>query len=143
MLVSARDDKAGHVCQAYFRFSVLILNTQCGSQKLLTSFCFGLTLGQHPRGPYPSALMENLKLLFQLYFRPASAIGEIIDKGSWLFASVVFLIVSFAFQYAVNSNILDNYAVSRFDAYRTQSNFEERPDFNGRLTPAQLEEAEY
>lgn len=87
--------------------------------------------------------MENIKLLFQLYFRPATAISEIIDKGSWAFAAGLMLIVSFAFQYAVNSRIADTYAVSKPDYYLTNSNFNGENSIDGQLTPAQREEAVY
>ncbi len=86
--------------------------------------------------------MENIKLLFQLYFRPATTTGEIIDKGSWAFAAVLMLIVSFGFQYAVNSRIANNYAVSKSN-YLTNSNFNNERSIDVKLTPAQLEEAEY
>ncbi len=87
--------------------------------------------------------MENIKLLFQLYFRPATAMSEIIDKGSWAFAAVLVLIVSFGFQYAVNSRIANIYAVSKLDYYLTDSSFKGENSMDGQLTPAQLEEAEY
>lgn len=87
--------------------------------------------------------MENIKLLFQLYFRPATAMSEIIDKGSWTFAAVLVLIVSFGFQYAVNERITNTYAVSKSDYYLTNSRFKDENSINGQLTPAQLEEAEY
>jgi len=61
--------------------------------------------------------MENFKLLFQLYFRPALAFSEIMDKGSWLFAAIAVLVVSFAFQYGVNSKIFREYQVSQPSYY--------------------------
>ncbi|NNF00931.1 MAG: tetratricopeptide repeat protein [Pyrinomonadaceae bacterium] len=62
--------------------------------------------------------MENLKLLFQIYFRPASAFSEIMDQGSWLFAAIAVLLVSFAFQYSVNSSIMKSYEVSQPTYYQ-------------------------
>ncbi len=55
--------------------------------------------------------MENLKLLFQIYFRPASSFSEILDKGSWLFAAVAVLVVSAAFFLTVNSRLETAYHV--------------------------------
>ena len=55
--------------------------------------------------------MDTLKLLFQLYFRPASAMSEIIDKGSWLFAAVLVLIVSVAFFWTVNLKLQASYRI--------------------------------
>lgn len=68
--------------------------------------------------------------------------SELIDRGSWLWAAVLMLIVSFAFQYAINSPIAETYAVSKTDRYLADSNFDGVSD-GGRLTPAQIEEAEY
>ena len=87
--------------------------------------------------------MENTKFLFQLYFRPAAAMSEIIDKGSWVSAAVLMLFVSFAFQYAVNSRIAQTFSVSKSDYYLTNSSFDGADSINGKMTPAQREEAEY
>jgi hypothetical protein len=67
--------------------------------------------------------MENLKLLLNIYFRPAFAFSEIMDKGSWVFAAVAVLVVSFAFQYGVHSKILETYAVTELDYYAGTLNF--------------------
>jgi tetratricopeptide (TPR) repeat protein len=67
--------------------------------------------------------MENIKLLFQLYFRPASAIGEIIDRGSWIFAAVLVLLVSAAFFFTVNSKLEAAYHVPNFYEFY-QPNYE-------------------
>jgi tetratricopeptide (TPR) repeat protein len=69
-------------------------------------------------------IMENIKLLFQLYLRPASAIGEIIDKGSWLFAAVAVLLVSVAFYATINAKLQTAYAIPNFYEFY-------QPDFYG------------
>lgn len=66
--------------------------------------------------------MENLKLLFQLYFRPAAAMSEIIDKGSWLFAAVAVLLVSVAFYATINAKLQTAYALPNFYEFN-QSDF--------------------
>ena len=58
--------------------------------------------------------MENVRLLFQLYFRPASAMSEIIDKGSWLAAAALVFVVSVAFYTTVNSKLHAAYRVPSF-----------------------------
>jgi Tfp pilus assembly protein PilF len=55
--------------------------------------------------------METLKLLFQLYFRPAFAMSEIIDKGSWLFAAVLVLLISAAFFWTINTKLQTVYRI--------------------------------
>lgn len=59
--------------------------------------------------------METLKLLFQLYFRPVSATSELMDRGNWLVAAILVLVVSVGFYLTVNSNLQEGYAVPRFD----------------------------
>lgn len=87
--------------------------------------------------------MDNLKLIFQLYFRPAYAMSDILDNGSWLFAAGAMLLVSFAFQYTVTSRVAQDYAVTKFDEYIQSSNFTPETSNDGRLSDAQLAEAEY
>ncbi len=82
--------------------------------------------------------MENLKLLFKLYLRPVSAMSEIMDKGSWAWAAILFLIVSAIFYFTVNPKIVQSYAVSQFDYYASFS-----MSGNSRLSPYELEEAEH
>ncbi len=58
--------------------------------------------------------METVKLLFQLYYRPASAMSEILDKGSWLTAAGIVLIVSAAFFFSVNAKLQAAYHIPEF-----------------------------
>src|SRR6185295_3686313 len=55
--------------------------------------------------------METIKLLFQLYFRPAFAMSEIIDKGSWLLAAGLVLLVSIVFFWTVNTKLQAAYRI--------------------------------
>ena len=67
--------------------------------------------------------MENIKLLFQMYFRPAFAMSEILDKGSWLFAAVLVLFVSIAFFWTVNAKLQAAYSIPAFYEFYN-------PDYN-------------
>lgn len=87
--------------------------------------------------------MENLKLLFALFYRPASAMSDIIDKGNWVFAAVGVLLVSFAFQFAVNPRILQTYAASTYDYYMSDSNFGENSRYSQELTRMKVAETDY
>lgn len=49
-----------------------------------------------------------------MYLRPASAMSGILDKGSWIFAAIALLLVSFAFYTTVNSNLQRTYAIPQF-----------------------------
>ncbi|MEO8572702.1 MAG: tetratricopeptide repeat protein [Pyrinomonadaceae bacterium] len=61
--------------------------------------------------------MENVKLLFQLYLRPAAAMSEIMDKGSWLFAGMLVLLISIVFFATVNSKLHDLYRIPALSEY--------------------------
>lgn len=49
-----------------------------------------------PPNCYAANLAEHFKLLLGLYYRPAAAVGGILDRGSLLFACVSVLVVSLA-----------------------------------------------
>lgn len=61
--------------------------------------------------------MENIKLLFLLYIRPAFAMSEILDKGSWLFSVVLVLFISIAFYWTVNARLQSAYSIPAFYEY--------------------------
>lgn len=58
--------------------------------------------------------MENLKLLFLTYVRPASAMSDLIDRGSWVFAAAAVLIVSIGFFATVNTPLDAAYRIPSF-----------------------------
>ncbi|HEX8247112.1 MAG TPA: tetratricopeptide repeat protein [Pyrinomonadaceae bacterium] len=55
--------------------------------------------------------MENVKLLVALFYRPLSAMSDIIDNGSWFFAAVLVFLVSVAFFSTVNSRLETAYHI--------------------------------
>ena len=65
-----------------------------------------------------------------------------MDKGSWLFAAIAVLVVSFALQFAVNSKIIDTYAVSPLDFYLSNST-SETEWINEGQTEMRLTETQY
>ncbi|HEX8194763.1 MAG TPA: tetratricopeptide repeat protein [Pyrinomonadaceae bacterium] len=68
-------------------------------------------------------IWENLKSFFRLYVKPSRAFGSLMDNGSWIFAAVALLIVSFAFQTGVNNRLNEIYGAPPFDfeTYRPQN----------------------
>lgn len=80
--------------------------------------------------------MENIKLLFQVYFRPASAMSEIIDKGSWLFAAGAVFIVSAAFFFTINSKLEAAYRIPNFYEFY-------QPNYDAMDEDSPAAEAEY
>jgi tetratricopeptide (TPR) repeat protein len=61
--------------------------------------------------------MHSLKLLFMLFYRPASAMSKTIDRGSWFFAAALVLLVSAAFFYTVNTRLETAYAPPHIDNF--------------------------
>ncbi len=59
--------------------------------------------------------MENLKFLFQLYYKPTAAMSEIMDGGSWILGAVGVLVLSLGLSYSINTKIVETYAVSQVD----------------------------
>lgn len=89
--------------------------------------------------------MENFKLFLEIYYRPASAMSDIIDRGSWVFAALQVLLVSAGFFLAVNSKLDAAYRIPVVSEYYG-SGFYELSDeqFDAALTAAQgrLEQAD-
>jgi tetratricopeptide (TPR) repeat protein len=56
----------------------------------------GIATDDAPDTCYPPDLIGHIKLLLKLWARPAAAMGEILDRGSLLFASIALLAVGFA-----------------------------------------------
>src|SRR5262245_45737191 len=54
-------------------------------------------------------LAENIKLFFKLYYRPASAMGDVIDKGSWLFGAALVTATAFLLAFTVTNRIYETY----------------------------------
>lgn len=54
-------------------------------------------------------LPENTRLLLRLYYRPHSAMSEIIDRGSWLYGAVAVIAISVLLQYSVTSRLYNAY----------------------------------
>ena len=80
--------------------------------------------------------MENVKLLVALFYRPLSAMSDIIDNGSWFFAAVTVFLVSAAFFLSVNSRLETAYHVPNFYEF-----YQPNPALTDEDSPAA--EAEY
>src|SRR5215213_3031422 len=61
--------------------------------------------------------MENVKLLFALFYRPLSAMSDIIDNGNWFFAAVLVFLVSVAFFASVNSKLETVYHIPTLNEF--------------------------
>jgi tetratricopeptide (TPR) repeat protein len=61
--------------------------------------------------------MENLRLLFQIYVRPAFAMSEIMDRGSWLFVAAAVFIVSMLFFVTINAKLNKAYRIPALSEY--------------------------
>jgi len=54
-------------------------------------------------------LAENIKLLFKLYYRPVSAMSDIIDRGDWLFGAALVTATAFLLAITVTNRIYETY----------------------------------
>src|SRR5215470_14267191 len=54
-------------------------------------------------------LGENIKLLFKLYYRPVSAMSDIIDRGDWLFGAALVTLTAFLLAFTVTNRIYEAY----------------------------------
>ena len=61
--------------------------------------------------------MENLKLLLQLFYRPVSAMSDLMDNGSWFAAAVLLFAVSAGFYLTVNAKLQESYRVPAFTEF--------------------------
>jgi hypothetical protein len=61
--------------------------------------------------------MENLRLLFRLYVRPADTMSDIMDNGSWMFAALAVLVISLVFFGTVNTKLHDAYRIPSLSEY--------------------------
>jgi tetratricopeptide (TPR) repeat protein len=61
--------------------------------------------------------MENLKLLFQLYVRPAGAMSDLMDRGSWAAAALIVLVIAIVFFATVNAKLHTAYNIPSIDDY--------------------------
>ncbi len=61
--------------------------------------------------------MENLKLILKLFYKPASAMSDTMDNGSWLFAAIAVLIVSMAFFATIDAKLEAVYRIPNFNEF--------------------------
>ncbi|MGH9766574.1 MAG: tetratricopeptide repeat protein [Blastocatellia bacterium] len=54
-------------------------------------------------------LGENIKLLFKLWYRPVSAMSDIIDRGDWFFGAALVTATAFLLAFTVTNRIHETY----------------------------------
>lgn len=69
--------------------------------------------------------METLKLLFQIYLKPAFAFSEIMDRGSWPVAAGITLVVGILFFFTVNAKLNTAYQLPVLSDYYNEVFFSE------------------
>ena len=79
--------------------------------------------------------MENLRLLFLIYLRPAFAMSEIMDRANGLFAAGFVLVVAILFFATVNVRLNEAYSVPSFNDFLQQNYRDAAFDEDGGPSP--------
>ncbi|HYE71720.1 MAG TPA: tetratricopeptide repeat protein, partial [Blastocatellia bacterium] len=66
-------------------------------------------------------MLQNLKLFFELYYRPLHALSGILDKGSLLFGAIAATFVAILFQFNIATVIYHSYEVVPVGPHRILS----------------------
>jgi hypothetical protein len=84
--------------------------------------------------------MENFKLFLQIYYQPAAAMSNIIDRGSWVFAAIQVLLISAGFFLTINAKLDEAYRVPEFNEYLNSQFYELTDDqLNAAIRSAQTQ----
>jgi len=78
--------------------------------------------------------MENLRLLFLIYLRPAFAMSEIMDRANWLFAAGMLLLAAVLFFATVNVRLSEAYSVPSLNDFLQQNYRDDAYDEDGEPT---------
>lgn len=87
--------------------------------------------------------MEKLRIFAQLFFRPAFAMGEVMDRGSWVFAAGLMLVVSAVFFATINPRLERAYHIPTREEYFRSIEFSGDYDEDAAAVAARRAEAEY
>ena len=74
--------------------------------------------------------MESLKLLFLIYIRPGFAFSEIMDRGNWLVAAGLTLIIAIAFFGTINSKLNAAYRIPAPAEFVDPAMYEKELDYS-------------
>ena len=72
--------------------------------------------------------MDSIKLFFSIYIRPGFAFSEIMDRGSWIIAAGICLVVGILFFGTVNARLETAYRVPSMADYYDPAIYEMDPD---------------
>ena len=54
-------------------------------------------------------ILDNLKFLFKLCVRPVAALGDILDRGNWLFSALAVVVVSVLLEFGFVGSLYQGY----------------------------------
>jgi len=75
-------------------------------------------------------IWENTKLLLRLYYRPVSAMSNIIDEGHWLYAAILVAGLSVLMQFALTSPVYTTYEAVYRAAEKPKTEQQQLPHVN-------------
>src|SRR5215203_2279834 len=68
-------------------------------------------------GSRPSRIMDHLKSLLKLYYAPADAMSDLMDRGNWLFAAGAVLLVAGIFFATINAKLDAVYRIPQLSEF--------------------------
>ncbi len=54
-------------------------------------------------------IAENIRLFFQLFYRPISAMSQLMDRGNWFFGGGLATVIAVLFTLSISNRIYENY----------------------------------
>lgn len=72
--------------------------------------------------------MESIKLLFLLYVRPGFAFSEIMDRGNWIIAAGLTLVIAIPYFATINARLDEAYRIPSIADYYNPAIYEVDPD---------------
>ena len=87
-------------------------------------------------------IAENIKLFFQLFYRPISAMSQLMDRGNWFFGGGLATVIAVLFTLSVSNRIYESYeAVPRSQAELKAEFMRQMPSVDDDNVEAEMSEA--
>ena len=87
-------------------------------------------------------IAENIRLFLQLFYRPISAMSQLMDRGNWFFGGGLATVIAVLFTLSVSNRIYEGYeAVQRSRAEMQAEFLRQMPGVNDDNVEVEMSEA--